>query len=342
MWLLALSCLFAGTQAAEQADATQAAAAPVPMEIFKGPKALELRPPDYPASERREGHEGWVEVNFMVDPQGKPYEIAVIESTGNKAFEKSAVSAVRKWNFEPAMLGDKPIDAGHNFKLIFTIREPATGASQRFVRAYKGLMKAIAAGDRTRAAEEIVKLDVQNLYEDAYRNVAYYEYFRKWGTEAQQLVALRRAIAHERAPRYLKKEQFIAALNSQLLLQVKMQDFAGALDSWEKLQEHAPKDSLGSWEETIAQIEALRKDDRSYGVPGEIGKGGSWFYQLFKTRFQVEIASGHLSEIKLRCEKQYIFFRFEPDVQYKIADKYGSCALELVGDPDTKFELVQS
>lgn len=342
LWLLALSCPLAGAQAPEQADPPQIAETPVAMEIFKGPKAITLKAPGYPESERHQGHEGWVQLNFMIDPQGKPYEIAVIDSTGNKTFEKVAVNAAKRWIFQPAMLGDTPIDAGHNLKVIFTVQQPATGASSEFVRAYKGLMKAIDAGDQAGADEQIAKLHVQNLYEDAYHNVAQYQYHRKWGTEAQQLAALRRAIADERAPRYLKKDQFIAALKSQLALQVKAQDFAGALRSWEKLRENAPKGSHARWEPVVAQIEALRQDERPYAVPGEIETGTSWFYELFKNRFQVEVSSGRLAEVKLRCEKQYIFFRFEPNVQYKIGDKYGSCGLELVGEQGTKFELVQS
>jgi TonB family protein len=335
MWLLALSCCLAEAHAAEPA-------APVAIEIFKGPKALDVRAADYPQSEQREGHEGWVQVNFMIDPNGKPYEIAVVDSTGNPAFERSAVSAVKKWTFEPAMLGDQPIDAGHNFKLVFTFREPAKGASGTFVRAFKGLVKAIDAGDRTRADEEIAKLKVQNLYENAYYNVAYYQYYRKWGTEAQQLDALERAIASEKAPRYLEKEQFISALNSQLVLQARTQDFAGALKTWDRLQQNAPKESLARWTDVIAKIEAVRQDGSSYAVTGQINKGTSWFYELFKNRFQVEVANGRLSEVKLRCEKQYIFFRFEPGTQYQIANNAGSCALELVGEQGTQFQLIQS
>src|SRR5882724_13069905 len=46
------------------------------------------------------------------------------------------------------------------------------------------------------------------------------------------------------------------------------------------------------------------------------------------------------SQIKLRCDKKYVFFQFDPALEYKVADKYGKCFIEVVGDPETKFELI--
>jgi hypothetical protein len=53
------------------------------------------------------------------------------------------------------------------------------------------------------------------------------------------------------------------------------------------------------------------------------------------------VTSGAVSEIKLRCEKQYLFFKYQPGVQYSIGSKKDQCSIEVVGDPGTKFDLVQ-
>jgi hypothetical protein len=58
--------------------------------------------------------------------------------------------------------------------------------------------------------------------------------------------------------------------------------------------------------------------------------------------FEIAVSSGRVSEIKLRCERQYVFFRYEPGVQYKVDGAGGTCGIELVGDPGTAFELIQS
>lgn len=52
-------------------------------------------------------------MNFMVNPEGEPYEIEVTDFVGDEAFRKAALKAVETWRFEPAMLNGEAIDAGH-------------------------------------------------------------------------------------------------------------------------------------------------------------------------------------------------------------------------------------
>jgi TonB family protein len=342
MCLAVLLCLVPGAHAAETADTAPAADVPVEIEVFKGPTADKFGRLSYPEVEYAEGREGWVQLHMMIDPTGKPYEVSVIDSSGIDLFERAAVQSIKNSTFHPAMLGNQPVDAGLIYKFVFTLREPSKGASKQFAKAYKQLLQAIDAGDRTTADAKLAKLQINNLYENAYSNVARFQYYRKWGTEAQQLAALRRAVAGEPLPRYLPDEVFTEIVRSLLTLQLRTKDFASALKTWETLQKSAPKESLAKLEPIIARVEALRTADSPYSIEGEIDKETSWFYTLFKNRFQIDVASGRLAEIKLRCDKQYVFFRYEPGVQYRISDKYGSCGLELVGDHGTKFSLVQS
>ena len=63
---------------------------------------------------------------------------------------------------------------------------------------------------------------------------------------------------------------------------------------------------------------------------------------LYKNRFSIVVGAGHLNEIKLRCDKRYVFFKYDPQMTYDISDKYGRCEIELVGETGTKFALTQS
>jgi hypothetical protein len=186
------------------------------------------------------------------------------------------------------------------------------------------------------------QLTITNLYEDAYYGLAQYEYARQWGTEQQQLAGIRRAIAGEDDANYLPKAAFRTTLEVLLQLQVKTNDFGGALDTWSKLSEHADAEMRARWEDPIRRIVALRADPRPYTVSGEFSRAPWWEFQLFTSRFQIEVDSGRVSEIKLRCDKKYVFFKYEPGVQYTVSEKYGACGMELVGDPGTKFRLIQS
>mgnify|MGYP003042837917 CR=1 FL=1 len=340
--LTLLLALPANAQVSEQANPAQADELPIALEVFNGPKPKNLDPPRYPRNEAVLGHEGWVHLRLMVDPQGNPYEVVVSKSSGNEAFEKAAMKGAQALTFEPATIAGKPIHAAYEYKAFFDVTD-ADGARKPFVRRYRDLSKAIAAGDRQRADEDFAKLKVQNLYEEAYYNLAKYSYCRKWGNESQQLAALRLAIAEERYARFLPKQLFVTALQALLPLELKGKNFADAMKTWEKLKSNDVDAAfIAAWQEIIDDIVLLRKDDRSYSVPGRMGKGSSWFYGLFKSRFRLVVSNGRVSEIKLRCDKQYVLFRYEPDIQYRVAEKFGECGMQLIGEPGTTFELIQS
>lgn len=52
--------------------------------------------------------------------------------------------------------------------------------------------------------------------------------------------------------------------------------------------------------------------------------------------------SGNVTEIKLRCQKQYLAFKFDPDLRYDIEGKNGNCSIEVLGSHDTRSGFVQS
>jgi TonB family protein len=329
------------TSAESTAGVTEAAGAPVQVEVFKGPRSKRVKPPAYPSIEQANGRDGWVALNFMIDPQGKPYEITIMESTGNEALEQAALKAARDWEFEPATLNGVPIDAGHALKVNFRL-SGESGANTSFVRAYREFNAAITAQDRAKADAAMAKLEVRNLYEDAFYGLAQYHYARLWGTKDQERIALKRAIASEDDANFLPKDTFRATLESLLPLQILQHDFAGALATWSKLEKRANAETKARWKESINRIEALRTDSSPYTVAGDFADSPLWGFPLFRNRFHIAVASGRIAEIKLRCDKKYVFFKYDPEVEYTVSRNYGACGMELVGDPGTKFTLTQS
>jgi len=65
--------------------------------------------PVYPAVARGERIEGDVQVCFNVDREGRPYRIAVRNST-NRVFEKPAIRAIRASRYQP-LPADQPVPA---------------------------------------------------------------------------------------------------------------------------------------------------------------------------------------------------------------------------------------
>ncbi len=83
----------------------------------KKPRPVYQVPPKYPAALRRQGIEGVVKVELVVDANGRVSNPRVVSSP-DRAFEQPAVDAVRQWKFEAGVRGGKPAP----FKILVPIR----------------------------------------------------------------------------------------------------------------------------------------------------------------------------------------------------------------------------
>jgi TonB family protein len=61
--------------------------------------------PPYPRKARRLGYEGIVMLKVLIDENGRVDDLAVLESSGHSVLDRAALSAVRKWLFEPGTEG---------------------------------------------------------------------------------------------------------------------------------------------------------------------------------------------------------------------------------------------
>ncbi len=293
-------------------------------------------------AELERGTEGWVQLGFMVDTSGKPFEITVVRSTGDKTFDTMAVNAVEHSTFFPGSLDGQPVESGYEFEYVFSAYG-AGGPSATFIAAYEAVLHAINSGDRTTADAALANLKITTLSEDAAFGLATYFYARKWGDDSQQLEALRRAIVREDRVTYLSKDQFKSALATRLNLELKMREYAEALKTWEGMRTvGVDEHTMALFKPGVDRLQKIRLDDSSYAISGLLTPAGSWHLHLFKRHFKAVVSGGYISQVKLRCNRHYVFFNFDPTLLYKVDSKYGDCAIELLGAPGTHFQLVQS
>ena len=66
-------------------------------------------PPDYPGEALARGWEGIVLLSVVVGPDGRANSLVVAGSSGHASLDEAAVAAVRRWEFQPARLDDRPI-----------------------------------------------------------------------------------------------------------------------------------------------------------------------------------------------------------------------------------------
>lgn len=90
--------------AKQNAPANDISARPEPAEIEKilPPEFIKRVPPRYPNRALNKNIEGWVEVTFRVNSDGRTTDIGVINAEPAGMFETAATRAVKKWRFQPA------------------------------------------------------------------------------------------------------------------------------------------------------------------------------------------------------------------------------------------------
>lgn len=146
----ALAYGFKTTSVDVPASAPGTGSGTVSLERYSPPHVVSKAAARYPRNALRKRREGWVQLHFMVDTSGRPYEIAVTDSVGDRVFQEAAVEALEESTFDPARLDGNPIDAGHSIHYNFERRRDAR-PRRWFARTHKLAMRAIEAEDREQA-----------------------------------------------------------------------------------------------------------------------------------------------------------------------------------------------
>lgn len=98
--------------------ATTATGPAAPAQDLKTNQRVE---PTYPPTSRRLGEEGTVRLKVLVDERGRPREVEIAQSSGFSRLDEAATKAVRKWRFEAATDGSKPIRAWTQVAVTFKL-----------------------------------------------------------------------------------------------------------------------------------------------------------------------------------------------------------------------------
>ncbi len=283
----------------------------------------------------------WVTLSMMVDPNGKPFEVAVVDSSGDENVNEAVVEGIERARFVPGSLDGKPIESSYEFRFRTAILGVQEGVSLRFRHAVKLLTAAIQAKDRSAADAAIKKAKIENGVEDAYFALATYQYAQVWGDETEQLGALQRAIGWMQYENLIPKNVVAETLQADLLLELKTHEYAEAIATWKQLQK------LGVDPGTVAKVmpvmqklDQLRQDHHEVEVSGQL-YNGSWYLQLFKPQFRIEVTNGFIADVKLRCQKRYLQFTFDPKLQYEVSGNSGDCSIQLEGKDGTQFNFIE-
>ena len=77
--------------------------------------------PVYSAVSRRANEQGSGLFRVLVDTTGLPSEVQIVKSTGYARLDQSAVDAIKRWKFAPAMQGSTAVRAWTSVKVTFRL-----------------------------------------------------------------------------------------------------------------------------------------------------------------------------------------------------------------------------
>jgi TonB family protein len=91
--------------------ARSAAAAGVnPATLAASLKRTRYVPPEFPSKALSQRVSGAVIVEYTVDANGDPRDVRVIEATPPGVFDKAAVTAVKRWHYDPVIANGGPVE----------------------------------------------------------------------------------------------------------------------------------------------------------------------------------------------------------------------------------------
>ena len=155
--------------------------------------------PKYPIIAAKAGAEGWVQMSYVIDVDGKVKDPVVEDFSGYKAFKRAALNAIEDWTFQPAIKDGKPTEQCHQrVQFDFTMGEQ-TGATRRFVRAYRQVNDWIKAAEYVSAEQKIQAMHGNNKNHNRYENAWLWRVdsvlAKKLGDTERELHSLQRTLA---------------------------------------------------------------------------------------------------------------------------------------------------
>lgn len=305
--------------------------------------------PRYPSQAIRKGREGWVRLSYVIDEEGRVKDPVVEDFFGSPSFKRSALSAVKKWQYNPAIKDGEPTQQCHQAVQMDFAISGKSGATRKFIKAYKDAEERFNAGDVDAADEalkELLAWDTLNRYENTWLLNLESHIASKQGDVEREAQSLTRLLASNGSKRFnnmVFDEDYVAyALQRKIILDAQRGYYAEALKSYTTLQDMEVQETrIGEIAPLISQIEESIASEQNLTVPVTIGSDGNWFHTLVRSKFAFGNIQGELDTVEVRCDTHREKFTVAEAHVWQIPSSWGQCQVMVKGDSETKFDLIE-
>lgn len=306
--------------------------------------------PEYPEEARRRGQEGFVTLNFVVEPDGSAADPIVEDSSGIKELEKAAIASILRTRYKPATWNGKPIQQCATRQIYhFIISGRELGARLEFVSNYKQVVK---LNEQQRSAEadakldEMVKKGAWNNYESARLWLMRASFQERRGDELGALRSYRRATLGRGM--HLEPKIYRSVLTEVFRLEVKMLEFADALETYSVMTLLKPPMTNEAVARVVGEIRDAISGSKILAFPGTVEfrtgceEGASnWQHTLVRRKFAFSDTQGRIDEFQLRCDLKRVRDKVSIEKTWEVPRSWGHCEVFVFGDRGAKVTLLE-
>lgn len=300
----------------------------------------------YPSRAAKKGVDGWVQLSYVIDQEGKVKDVVAMNNGGDPLFVKAAMSAVKTWQFEPATANGEPIEQCNNSVQMDFILSKGGRVGRKLYRSIRKGHKAINNKDIALAKEalsEIDEADSLNITELFWRNHLAVSLHNLTGDEKRKYHAARKARASLKtlALKDSKKQELLTYLLLQeFIYQSNNALYSSALDTFDKLKKASPE-AAADVQSAVDKIKQRVAENEHILVAGKVSQSGRWSHNLARNSFVITDIEGRLDKLEVRCSRKFRSFTVSDQTQWKIPESWGKCNIHLLGQEQSKFNLVE-
>ncbi len=300
---------------------------------------------------------GAVEVAYMVNKNGQVSDVRVLKSTQEK-FEKHAIELVRNYTFDPAQLGSIPTSSIVRETIVFLLDRSKIANTNWFHSnegnsqddRVSGLLAVFheSVSDQDQAQAETVLVSMRNIRSRSFDRLVQMELAQLLFSEVFNEPQLRfdslQTLHWLQGLKYEGKKDLDA--QTRLVIRVNLltelinrSRYVEAIELYESMSKE--EQVIRKFASAVEEIQQIQKSADPIQQSVLISDSGDGHHRLFKRSFSVELESGNLDQIELRCDTKFTRIEFEPDKTYAVPKRWGDCLLSLLGAPGTKGTLLE-
>ncbi|GLR72375.1 energy transducer TonB [Agaribacter marinus] len=316
---------------------------------FTPAKVLQRKDPRYPSLAARDGKEGWVKISYVIDTEGKVKDPVVVDNGGSSRFKKAAMSAIKEWQYTPAIKNGKAVEqCHHSIQIDFSLLGQH-GASRKFIVMYRKASQAMDEGDLAKA-EKIVKRMKEksggNRYENAWLWALDASIATETGDLRRELNSIDKALAssktHEDEYKTFKDDYLASLYRRKFALHLEFNEFSTVLYTSRQIKTlENGDDIIAPLLPYIQKVEDFIASEDNIVVNRTLSESGRDFYYLARSKFGFSDINGKLDAVEVRCDSHREKFTVATDHIWSIPESWGDCQVLIEGKEGTEFKLVE-